>query len=291
MLSTAEAHGYHPKHHTHHQRGCECSGGLSSISSNNVIIYDEQNKTSLYEKNPDVVVPIASISKLMTAMVTEDAHLDMDELIPIVPDNPNIKRSKSRLKIGLKLPRSEMLRLALMSSENRAALALASSYPGGLQVFLDAMNKKAESLGMIHTIFFDPTGLDERNVSTAQDLVKMVMAAQTYPAIHEYTTTSTYEIEVEGARKPLKYHNTNPLVSTSTWTVGISKTGYINEAGRCLVMQTTIEETPIVIVILHSHTRHGRIHDAQRIKHWVEKQPIQHTVAVISPVTAHPDVQ
>jgi D-alanyl-D-alanine endopeptidase (penicillin-binding protein 7) len=208
----------------------------------------------------------------MTAMVTLDANLPMDEMVPIGEDNPNIKRSKSRLKVGVCLSRRELLQLALMSSENRAALALANSYPGGLEAFLIAMNLKAAQLEMSHTVFFDPTGLDLRNVSTAQDLVKMVVAASSYSVIHDFTTTSSREVDDVGTRKPLKYHNTNPLVSTSQWDIGLSKTGYIKEAGRCLVMQTVINGSPVVIVILHSRTKRGRVTDAKIIKNWVEKK-------------------
>ncbi len=256
----AEAHSHHHRHYV--------DGRQPNVKSSIILVFDEQNQKALYDKNSEKVVPIASITKLMTAMVTLDANLPMDELISI-GDDDLISKIKSRLKIGRQLTRAQLLQLALMSSENRAALALARSYPGGLEAFIPAMNAKAAELEMTNTQFFDPTGLDHNNVSTARDLVKMVIAASSYPIIHDDTTTSFRVLDNDG--KPLQYHNTNPLVSITEWNIGISKTGYIKESGRCLVMQTTINDNLVVIVILHSKTKRGRFNDAKMIKFWVEK--------------------
>jgi D-alanyl-D-alanine endopeptidase (penicillin-binding protein 7) len=235
------------------------------------LIYDEQGKLALYTKNADTIAPIASISKLMTAMVVLDAHLPMDEDIRIsTQDMDTLKGSHSRMRPGMTLTRGELLKLALMSSENRAAAALARTYPGGTTAAVAKMNAKAHELGMKDTRFLDPTGLNSGNVSTAQDLVKMVLAAQGYEPIHKATTSSFHLVEQSGYR-PLMYVNTNPLVRNTSWNIGVSKTGYINEAGRCLVMKATIKQHPVVIVLLDSQGKSTRIGDANRIKKWMER--------------------
>jgi D-alanyl-D-alanine endopeptidase (penicillin-binding protein 7) len=266
------------------------NSSMLDVDSRVALIYDEQTQLSLYTKNTDVVVPIASITKLMTAMVTLDANLPMDEMITVGDGDPRLLRSKSRLKVGTVFTRSELLNLALMSSENRAALALAKSYPGGEVAFITAMNTKAITLSMITTRFFDPTGLDSNNVSTAEDLVKMVDAAQHYGLIHQYTTTSRRTLETLG-RRPLQYHNTNPLVSDNTWDIGVSKTGFINKAGRCLVMQATIKDRRVIIVLLNSNGKKTRFADATRVRQWIEKyksptSPIIHTPISYTPTLA-----
>ncbi len=234
------------------------------------MIYDEQDQRPLYSKNAENVVPIASITKLMTAMVILDAKLPMDELISIsAEDRDHLKGTRSRMRSGMTLPRGELIKLALMASENRAAAALARTYPGGTPVMLAMMNAKARELGMNSTHFFDPTGLTSTNVSTADDLVKMVMAAQGYPDIQRCTTTGSHVVQV-GARRTLHFNNTNPLVRNSQWEIGISKTGYISEAGRCLVMQAKITNRPVVIVLLDSWGKRTRIGDAVRVKRWME---------------------
>jgi len=240
------------------------------VQSHIALIFDEQTQLPLYNKNTQAVVPIASITKLMTAMVMLDANLPMDEAVSVAEDDLNtIKKARSRLRIGMTLARSEMLKLALMASENRAALALARSYPGGTAAFVAAMNVKARELGMQNTRFFDPTGLDSDNVSTAQDLVKMVAAARQYELIHQYTTSTSHS--VEGLRgRTMHFHNTNPLVRNASWDIGLSKTGFINEAGRCLVMQATINLRPIIIVLLDSWGKRTRVGDANRIKRWMD---------------------
>ena len=265
---------HHTKHHRHHtnhnHRTYHVDSSVLNVSSHIALIYDEQTHLPLYTKNVDVVVPIASITKLMTAMVTLDAKLPMDETITVGDGDLHLMRSKSRLKIGMQFTRSELLNLALMSSENRAALALAKSYPGGEDAFIVAMNVKAQRLGMTNTQFFDPTGLDSDNVSTAEDLVKMVDAAQHYQLIHQYTTTTGHTLDNLGGHN-LKYHNTNPLVSDPSWDIGVSKTGFIRKAGRCLVMQATINNRPVIIVLLHSNGKKTRFADATRVRHWMEK--------------------
>ncbi len=240
------------------------------MQSHIALIYDEQTRRPMYNKNAETVVPIASITKLMTAMVMLDAKLPMDEEVNVTEDELNrIRRAKSKLRVGMTLTRSDMLKLALMASENRAALALARSYPGGPAAMVAAMNAKAHVLGMENTRFFDPTGLDSDNVSTAQDLVKMVSAARYYPLIHQYTTSASHS--VEGLRgRTMRFSNTNPLVRNASWEIGVSKTGYISEAGLCLVMEATIKQRPVIIVLLDSWGKHTRVGDANRIRKWME---------------------
>ncbi len=234
------------------------------------VIYDEQEQRPIYTKNADNVVPIASITKLMTAMVVLDANLPMDEPISISPeDHDHLKGTRSRMRNGITLTRGELLKLALMASENRAAAALARTYPGGTPVMLEMMNAKARELGMDSTRFFDPTGLNSTNVSTAQDLVKLVVAAKGYAAIQQYSTSHSHIVQVD-ERRTLRFNNTNPLVRSSQWEIGLSKTGYISEAGRCLVMQAKITNRPVVIVLLDSWGKRTRVGDANRIKHWME---------------------
>jgi D-alanyl-D-alanine endopeptidase (penicillin-binding protein 7) len=243
------------------------------------MVYDEQDQRPIYSKNADNIVPIASITKLMTAMVVLDAKLPMDEPISIsAEDRDHLKGTRSRMRNGLTLTRDDLIKLALMASENRAAAALARTYPGGTPVMLAMMNAKARELGMTSTQFFDPTGLNSNNVSTAQDLVKMVMAAQTYPDIQRYTTSTSHIVQEDG-RRSLRFSNTNPLVRNSNWEIGLSKTGYISEAGRCLVMQAKITNRPMVIVLLDSWGKRTRVGDAVRVKNWLENKdvsPIRH---------------
>ncbi len=248
---------------------------LSSIA----LIYDEQTQSPLYTKNPDAVTPIASITKLMTAMVVLDSNPDLNEEISVAEaDQDTLKGTHSRLGVGTTFVRSEMLKLALMSSENRAASALARSYPGGTAAAVAAMNAKARELGMLHTTFRDPTGLNSANVSTARDLVKMVTAARNYKLIHQFTTTATHSVEGQRGRE-LRFNNTNPLVKNASWEIGLSKTGFINEAGRCLVMQVQIRQRPVIIVLLDSVGKSTRIGDANRVKKWMESTNAQGRLA------------
>jgi len=244
--------------------------GTPNLKSAAALIVDLEDGHSLCGKNTRNVTPIASITKLMTSMVVLDANLPLDEMIYIdQADFDFIKRTHSRLGQGMGLPRSDMLRLALMSSENRAAAALSRAYPGGTEAFVAAMNRKAIELGMSNTRFVDSTGLSSDNVSTAEDLVKMVKGAYAYPLIREYTTTAAHEVETVAGRS-LQFRNSNGLVRNSTWEIGLSKTGYISEAGRCLVMQVKIATRPVIIVLLDSIGKQTRIGDATRIKKWIE---------------------
>ncbi|GAB5604565.1 D-alanyl-D-alanine endopeptidase [Sideroxyarcus sp. TK5] len=246
-------------------------GKLPKLGSAIAMIYDEQTGQPVYSKNVNSVVPIASITKLMTAMVILDAKLPLDEPITITrEDRDRLKGTKSRLKQGMTLSRGDLLTLALMASENRAASALARTYPGGMPVLVAMMNAKARELGMEDSSFQDPTGLTSENVSTAQDLVKMVLAAQNYEPIQRASTQSRHVVKVN-ARQSLHFVNTNPLVRNRNWDVGLSKTGYISEAGRCLVMQAKFSERPTVIVLLDSWGKNTRVGDANRIKSWMER--------------------
>jgi D-alanyl-D-alanine endopeptidase (penicillin-binding protein 7) len=245
--------------------------GKLKLASLNAVVVDASAHRSVYTKGADDVTPIASLTKLMTAIVTLDARLPMDESIAIdMEDLDYLKGTRSRLHMGATLPRREMLRLALMSSENRAASALARSYPGGTEAFVHAMNEKARELGMTRTSYADPTGLSARNVSTANDLATLVAAAAEYPEIREFSTTPSHYVEVQPTGQVLGFNNTNGLVKSSSWNIHLSKTGYIREAGKCLVMLATIASKPFVIVLLDSAGKYTRQGDAQRVRDWLE---------------------
>ncbi len=244
-------------------------GRAPAVKSMAALVLDQQTGATMFGKNTDAVRPIASITKLMTAMVVLDAKQPLHEPIAIEDDDvDSLKGTHSRLRVGTSLTREELLRLALMSSENRAASALSRAYPGGAQTFMAAMNRKAADLGMHDTRFFDPTGLTSANVSTANDLVKMVDASYQYPAIREFTTTERYAVRINGREQT--FRNTNRLVQNGTWDIGLSKTGFINEAGRCLVMQAKLAEKNVMIVLLDSWGKYTRIGDANRIRKWLE---------------------
>jgi len=241
------------------------------LASANVLVLDAADNRPIYAKAANEVTPIASLTKLMTAMVTLDARLPLDESIAIDMDDFDfLKGSHSRLRLGAELPRREMLRLALMASENRAASSLARTYPGGMPAFVAAMNAKAGALGMTRTRFDDPTGLSAANVSTASDLATLVGAAAQYPLIREFSTTQSHFVEVQPTGQLLGFNNTNGLVKSSDWDIQVSKTGFIREAGKCLVMMATISSRPVVIVLLDSLGRYTRVADAMRVKYWLE---------------------
>jgi D-alanyl-D-alanine endopeptidase (penicillin-binding protein 7) len=240
-----------------------------ALQSSAVLVQDQATGAILFEKNAGAVLPIASITKLMTAMVVLDAAPDLKETLAVAEDDVDVlKGTRSRLKVGTHLEREEMLRLALMSSENRAASALSRHYPGGREAFIAAMNRKAQALGLTDTRFQDATGLTAANVSSPRDLAKMVDAAHQYPLIREFSTTSEGEFSIAG--RPQQFRNTNTLVKSPAWEIGLSKTGYINEAGKCLVMQAWLNNKPVIIVLLDSWGKMTRIGDANRIKRWVE---------------------
>ncbi len=241
-----------------------------NLKSTSVLVMTQNGDRVLFSKNDDAVVPIASITKLMTAIVVLDAWLPPGELIAISKDDKDgLKGTKSRLQVGMKITRDDLLRLALMASENRAAAALARAYPGGASAFVAAMNQKAVELGMWKTRFVDGTGLSSANVSTARDLARLVSAAYRQPLIREYTTRADHTVMLPKGR-PMSFWNSNRLVKNPGWEIGLSKTGYISEAGRCLVMQARIASTPVVIVLLDSWGKLTRVADANRIKKWIE---------------------
>jgi len=244
---------------------------LPQIRSHIALIFDEQTQRPLLDKNANAVAPIASITKLMTAMVVLDAKLPLDERVDVGKDDPAIhKRARSRLSTGMTFTRAELLKMALLASENRAALALAKSYPGGVAAAVEAMNNKARELGMHNTRFKDPTGLSKDNVSTANDLVKMVSAASTYDLINQYSTAKALLSVDSQSGREMHFRNTNPLVRSTSWDIGVSKTGFISEAGLCLVMAANINQRPVIIVLLNSWGRLTRIGDANRIRKWME---------------------
>jgi len=240
------------------------------------LVQDASSGETLIAKNQNVVLPIASITKLMTAMVILDAGVSLDQRVAISDEDYDfVKGTRSRLRPGTVLTRSELLLLALMSSENRAAYSLARTYPGGIAAFVAAMNEKARVLGMADTRFIDPTGLSSSNVSTAQDLARMVRAAHEYPLIRQYSTRDAATVQALG--RSLDYRNTNGLVRSSHWDIGLSKTGYISEAGRCLVMRVRMQSREVIVVLLDSWGKLSRVGDANRIKKWLEtRAPAAH---------------
>lgn len=240
-----------------------------ALQSNAAFIVDQASSEVLFEKNSGVSLPIASITKLMTSLVVVESNPDMNEIIEITTDDlDKEKGTSSRLKIGAKLSRADMLHIALMSSENRAASALGRNYVGGLPAFVAAMNAKAVQLGMTETHYVDSSGLSSHNVASARDLVKLIDAAYQHPLIREYSTDSKYVVNPSG--HPLQYSTTNRLVANPTWDIGLQKTGYIAEAGRCLVMRAMIEGRAIVMVFLDSKGKYSRLADAGRIRKWLE---------------------
>jgi len=247
----------------------EPRAGQVPLRSAVVLVQDTANGETLLARNPATVMPIASITKLMTAMVVLDGQLELTQRVAISGDDlDHLKGTGSRLRPGSVLTRDELLLLALMASENRAAAALARTYPGGNDAFVAAMNTKARTLSMRDTRFADATGLDSANVSSARDLARLVIAAHQYPLIRDYSTRSSATVEALG--RPLAYRNTNGLVRNAKWEIGLSKTGFIAEAGRCLVMQVRMAQKDMVVVLLDSWGKNSRIGDANRIRKWLE---------------------
>jgi len=243
--------------------------GSPDLRSASALVIDAQGQV-IYGKDIDTVRPIASITKLMTAMVILDSGLDLDEKITVTrADRDLVQLTGSRLEYGATLPRREMIMLAIMSSENRAATALGRSFPGGTTAFVSAMNRKAVSLGMTHSHFADPAGLNVENQATARDLAKMVTAAQQYALIRKASTTTRFEVRPYAKRGPLVYGNTNRLLKNETWDIALSKTGYINESGRCLVMQANIEGERVSIVLLNSFGKLTPFGDSNRLRKWM----------------------
>ena len=249
---------------------------LKSIS---VLIMDASDSSVLYSRHSDVPMPIASITKLMTALVVLDANQPLDEPIQITDADRDLpKGGFSRLAVGTTLTRGDLMHLALMSSENRAAHALGNNYPGGMPAMVAAMNAKAAELGMASSHFVDPTGLSSQNVASPEDLTKLVIAASHNPSIREYSTDSHYAVKVR--RHMVEFHNTDNLVANPTWNIIVQKTGYIAEAGKCLVMAAVIEGRSVVIVLLDSLGKYTRVADAKRIKSWMEASANQRVASM-----------
>ena len=238
------------------------------LTSQAALIFNNKTGEILYQKNADRVMPIASISKLMSAMVVLDARLDMNERITITADEiDRLKGTGSRLAVGTTLTRGELLHLSLMSSENRATHALGRTYPGGMSAFVAAMNAKAQSLGMYSSRFYEPTGLNFQNVSTANDLNRMVAAASKYPLINKNSTSNYGSVWTANGRQ--NYKNSNALVREGSWNIELQKTGYIREAGRSMVVKANVQNQPITIVLLNSPTSTTRVNDARKIESWM----------------------
>lgn len=252
--------------------GLRATPDALALRSSVALVMDQGSGDVLFQKNASAVLPIASITKLMTALVVTDAHQPMDELLEITEDDRDFERNTgSRLRYGTMLTREDLLLLALMSSENRAASALGRSYPGGRPAFVAAMNRKAHELGMTDTHYVDSNGLSSSNVSSAMDLAKIVMAAYKVPLIRQFTTTAEHTVNANG--RTLHYVNTNRLVRGGEWDIGLQKTGFINEAGRCLVMQANVHGRNVVMVFLDSAGNLTRFADAVRVRNWLERAP------------------
>jgi serine-type D-Ala-D-Ala endopeptidase (penicillin-binding protein 7) len=236
------------------------------------LVIDQTTGSVLFEKNADALQPIASITKLMTAIVVLEAQQPLNQLLSVTRADVELARpTQSRLKVGAMLSRGELLRLMLMASENRAAAVLARSFPGGLQSFVRRMNEVALAQGLHSTRFADPTGLSAGNLSTARDLTSLVRHAYRFDAIRAYSTTPEYAVSLRRARATL-FHNTNRLTRNADWEIGLSKTGYISASGQCLVLQASVGGRPMVMVILDSWGKGGRVEDAVRLRHWLEQR-------------------
>lgn len=252
--------------------GLQATPDELGLKSNAVMVIDQQTHQVLFDKNATTVLPIASLTKLMTGLVVTDAGLPLDEYITITDDDVDtLKGSSSRLAVGTTLTRGELLHLALMSSENRAAHALGRTFPGGVGRFVETMNVKSKLIGMTSTRFVDPTGLSPQNQSSAKDLATLASVAFERPVMRDLSTSPSYE--VASGNRVVQYHNTNRLVHNPEWEIGLQKTGYISEAGRCLVMQAKIAGRQLIMVFLDSAGKLTRIADAERVRKWMESQP------------------
>ncbi len=255
------------------------AGLIPKLKSSSVLIIDQSDSSVLYSRNSDIAAPIASITKLMTALVVLDAKLPMDEPLEITEAELDLpKQNFSRLAVGTVLTRSDLMHLALMSSENRAAHALGANYPGGLHAFVAAMNAKAASLGMRNSHFADPTGLSSENVASPEDLSKLVIAASRNAVIRDYSTDPSYTVRVH--RHLVEFRNTDNLVKNPAWNIIVQKTGYIAEAGKCLVLEAVIQGRNVVIVLLDSFGKYTRVADAQRVKSWMESLSARRVVSM-----------
>ena len=241
------------------------------LAAGSALLVDLKTNQVLYSSNPDFIAPIASVTKLMTAMVTLDAKQPLDEKLPIViKDTAEMQGVFSRVRVGSQLSRHDTLLITLMSSENRAAASLAHHYPGGHEAFIQAMNAKAQALGMHSSRFVEPTGLSEENVSSAHDLVLMIKAAQQYPLIKQFSTTDERTVAFTKPNYTLGFRNTNALVRKDNWNIQLSKTGFTNSAGHCLVMSTEMNKRPVAFVVLDAFGKYTHMADANRLKKWLE---------------------
>ena len=255
--------------HTTVAGASKSSPAQPEVRSSAVMVMDEEDSSVLYSRKADAVLPVASITKLMTALVVLEGHQAMDEVLEVTAEDRDTELgTTSRLTIGTRLSRGDLLHLALMASENRAAHALGRSYPGGLKAFIRAMNQKADALGMRRTHFVDPTGLSGRNVSSASDLARLVIAASREPVIRDYSTNASHTVPV--GKQAIEFRNTNTLVAKADWDIAVQKTGYTRLAGQCLVMKAMIKGRPVVIVLLNSFGKYTRVADARRIRRWME---------------------
>ena len=244
---------------------------IVQIASGSAMVVDLKSHEVIYSRNPDEVRPIASLTKLMTAMVTLDAKLPLDEVINIdISNTPEMRGVFSRVKLNSEITRRQMIQLALMSSENRAAASLAAHYPGGYSAFIKAMNAKAKSLGMTRTRYVEPTGLSPRNVSTARDLTRLLLASQRYPLIGELSTTSEKTAVFSHPAYALPFRNTNHLIMNPSWSIQLTKTGYTDDAGHCLAMRATINGKPVTLVVMDAFGKFTAFADANRLRTWME---------------------
>lgn len=250
------------------------------LAAGSAMLVDLKTNKVLYSSNPNVVLPIASVTKLMTAMVALDAKLPLNQQLPInISETKEMKGVFSRVRIGSEISRRNMILLALMSSENRAAASLAHHYPGGYPAFIKAMNAKAKVLGMRHTHYVEPTGLSEHNISTATDLILLLKATKEYPLLSQLSATKEKTVRFNKPNYILGFHNTNPLIRKSNWTIQLTKTGYTDKAGHCLVMRTVMNNHPVAFVVLDSYGKYTHVADANRLRKWLE-------TGKISPVPA-----
>ena len=254
-----------------HRSGLHAIADELDLKSSVALVLDQDTDEVLFSKNSDAVLPIASITKLMTALVVAEANLPLGEMLKIGPEDIDSGTSRSKLRVGTKLSREEMLHLALMSSENRAAHALGRHYPGGMTAFVAAMNGKAQALGMRDTQYVEPTGLSSLNRSSATDLAVLVRAASEHELIREQSTSQAHDVAV--GKRNVRFQSTNGLVRSGEWDIGLQKTGYISEAGRCLVMQAKISGRKLIMVLLDSAGKYSRIGDAERIRKWLNDLP------------------
>jgi D-alanyl-D-alanine endopeptidase (penicillin-binding protein 7) len=279
-----------PRRHLHMLVDDELGNGDGAslyLRANSVLVMDQDTHQVLYSKNANEVLPIASITKLMTGLLVSEAHLPFDEMITITQDDVDtLKGTGSRLRVGATLTRGELMHLALMASENRAAHALARTYPGGSDAFVDLMNAKARALGMVSTHYAEPTGLSSQNHSTAEDLARLVSFAYNDQTLRSLTTSPDYYADVDN--RMLRFNTTNRLLKNPEWNIGLQKTGFINEAGQCMVMQTRIAGRNLIMVLLDSSGHQGRIRDAEHVRRWIETTQLtgagfKRTMASIQP--------